>query len=58
MLLLNALIFQFKYVKSRKPVHVNELLDYIQNQYIIGKISIWEYKLIFCELDKRGAKKP
>ncbi|PLT30463.1 YppF family protein [Peribacillus deserti] len=56
MLLLNALILHYKYVKSRNPAHVNDLLDFVQKQYIIGRLSIWEYKILFHELDKRGAK--
>jgi YppF-like protein len=57
-MLLENLIHRFKQVKGRNPLHVNELLDYIQKSYICGTLSIVEYKKLFFELDKRKAKKP
>lgn len=57
-MLLEDLTNRFEQVKKRNPLHANELLDYIQRSYIHGEISIVEYKNLFCELDKRGAKKP
>lgn len=52
------LIHHFKLDKKRSPSHVNELLDYIQNRYIQGEISIVEYKNGFYELNKLNAEKP
>lgn len=49
---------QFELVKKRNPLHVNELLDFIQKCYIHGELSIVEYKKLFFELDKLEAKKP
>ncbi|OKL37844.1 YppF family protein [Domibacillus mangrovi] len=57
-MLLEDLIHRFEIVKKRNPLHANELLDYIQKSYIQGELSIVEYKNLFFELDKRGAKKP
>ena len=52
------LIKHFQLEKKRNPSHVNELLDYIQNGYIYGELSIVEYKKLFFELNKRNAEKP
>ncbi|WP_071394035.1 YppF family protein [Bacillus tuaregi] len=52
------LIYQFKEEKNFNPSHANDLLDYIQKCYIEEKLSISEYKKLFCELDKMQAEKP
>ena len=57
-MLVEDLIQQFKLVKDKNPLDVNELLDYIQKSYIDGELCIVEYKKLFFELDKRGAQKP
>ncbi|USK72319.1 YppF family protein [Peribacillus asahii] len=57
-ILVEDLIQQFKLVKDKNPLDVNELLDYIQKSYIDGELCIVEYKKLFFELDKRGAQKP
>lgn len=57
-LLVENLIHRFKLDKERNPSHVNELLDYLQCQYIYGELSIVEYKNLFFELDKLNAEKP
>jgi YppF-like protein len=57
-MLVEELIHHFELEKKRNPLHVNELLDYIQKGYIYGKLSIGEYKSLFFELDKLEAKKP
>ena len=46
-MLVEGLIHHFKLVKQRSPLHVNELLDYIQKGYIYGELSIVEYKKLF-----------
>ncbi len=56
--MLKNLIHSFQLEKDRNPSHVNELLDFLQKDYISGKLSILEYKKIFSELDKRNAEKP
>ncbi|MCQ6277152.1 hypothetical protein JMM81_19955 [Bacillus sp. V3B] len=49
---------RFELVKKRNPLHINELLDYLQKSYIYGELSIVEYKKLFFELDKLKAEKP
>jgi hypothetical protein len=57
-MLVKNLINHFQIEKNRSPLHVNELLDYIQKKYITGELSIVEYKELFAELAKRNAEKP
>jgi hypothetical protein len=57
-MLLEDLINRFKAVKKRSPLHVNELLDYIQNRYICNEITIVEYKHLFSKLHQCSAEKP
>lgn len=57
-MLIEDLIHRFQQVKKQTPLHVNELLDYIQKSYIYGELSIVEYKKYFFELNKLGAEKP
>ena len=45
--MLAELTRKFELVKDRTPLHVNELLDYLQKSYIFGELSIVEYKKIF-----------
>ena len=54
--MLEELTNRFELVKKRNPLHINELLDYLQKSYIYGELSIVEYKKFFCELDKLEAK--
>lgn len=56
--MLEELTNRFELVKKRNPLHINELLDYLQKSYIYGELSIVEYKKIFGELDKLKAEKP
>lgn len=49
------LIHHFILMNKREPLHVNELLDYIQKSYIHGDLCIKDYKRLFRELNKRGA---
>ena len=56
--MLAELTRKFELVKERTPLHVNELLDYLQKSYIFGELSIVEYKKIFFELDQLKAEKP
>jgi YppF-like protein len=57
-MLVKNLINHFQIEKNRSPLHVNELLDYIQKRYITGELCIVEYKKLFAELAKRNAEKP
>ncbi|WP_338448776.1 YppF family protein [Niallia oryzisoli] len=57
-MLLEGLIKRFKSEKKRNPSHVNELLDYVQKNYLSGELTIKEYKNLFFELDKQNAVKP
>nr|WP_281172657.1 YppF family protein [Aneurinibacillus terranovensis] len=52
------LINVFIQVKKNQPLNSNELLDFSQQKYIGGEISIAEYRNLFRELNARGAKKP
>jgi hypothetical protein len=56
--MLKELTNRFENVRKRNPLHVNELLDYLQKSYIYGELSIVEYKKMFFELDKLQAEKP
>ena len=56
--MLEELKNRFEQVKKRNPIHVNELLDYLQKSYIYGELSIVEYKNLFFELDQLKAEKP
>ena len=56
--MLEDLIQRFNTVNKRNPSHVNELLDFIQQCYIHGELTISEYKAYFSELDKKNAEKP
>jgi len=57
-MLMEDLIHRFKLVKNCNPLHVNELLDFVQKRYISEEISIAEYKKLFFELDQLDAEKP
>ncbi|WP_028390393.1 YppF family protein [Bacillus cihuensis] len=57
-MLVEDLIHRFQLAKKQPPLHVNELLDFIQKSYIYGEFSIVEYKKHFFELNKLGAEKP
>lgn len=48
----------FNLVKDCEPLHVNELLDFVQRRYIAGEITIAQYKALFFELDQLNAEKP
>ncbi|WP_338470626.1 YppF family protein [Niallia sp. XMNu-256] len=56
--MLAELTKRFQQVKKCEPLHVNELLDYLQKSYIYGELSIVEYKKIYSELDRLNAEKP
>lgn len=56
-MLLQDFIHQFILIKKRVPLHVNELLDYLQKSYVCGELSAIEYKNLFLELNKRGAER-
>ena len=45
--MLEELKNRFVQVEKRTPIHVNELLDYLQISYIYGELSIVEYKTLF-----------
>ncbi|HZG70611.1 MAG TPA: YppF family protein [Chondromyces sp.] len=55
---LKDLMFLFMQSKSQKPEHVNDLLDFLQQIYLNGSLSIKEYKVLFKELNAQGAQKP
>jgi hypothetical protein len=52
------LIHTFDQVKGRKPTTADELLDFIQVNYLQGSLSLNEYQVYFKELHAQGAKKP
>ena len=56
--MLEELTKRFEDIKKRDPLHVNELLDYLQKSYVFGELSIVEYKEIYRELDQLNTEKP
>ena len=52
------LINAFSEVKGRKPATADELLDFVQVNYLRGSLSLNEYQIYFKELHAQGAKKP
>jgi hypothetical protein len=52
------LITRFIKVKNTVPKHANELLDFIQQEYVHGKIATSEYRILFKTLNNCGAEKP
>ncbi|MCK1993610.1 YppF family protein [Peribacillus muralis] len=52
---IEVLILHYIQEKRRKPHHANELLDYIQNEYVNGKLSILQYRSLCQDLYLRGA---
>ena len=57
-MLLKDLMHSFILEKEYRPLHSNELLDFIQRKYIEEELSIAEYKKLYSELDKLNAEKP
>jgi len=55
---LEDLISKFIQMKNHKPLHVNDLLDFIQQNYVQNKLTIDQYRSLFKELTDRGAMKP
>jgi len=53
--MMNTLISTFKKERNQAPQSINELLDYFQRKYIIGEITINDYRQIFACLHKEGA---
>lgn len=53
--MLKQLIKSYQKEKSQAPQSIHALLDYYQQKYIIGEISIRDYKNIFACLHKEGA---
>ncbi|WP_110112352.1 YppF family protein [Bacillus sp. CGMCC 1.16541] len=54
----NELRKSFVECKKYEPEHHNELLDFAQQKYLKGNISISQYKSIVKELELIGAQKP
>ncbi|MBM7650122.1 hypothetical protein JOC78_003106 [Bacillus ectoiniformans] len=57
-MLLEDLIIHFILLKKQLPKHANDLLDHIQKSYLLGDLSLLEYKCLLFELEQRGAEKP
>ncbi|PLT35225.1 YppF family protein [Bacillus sp. V5-8f] len=55
---IERLITNFIISKSHLPTHANVLLDHARKEYILGKISIKDYRELLQELSKRGATLP
>lgn len=55
---LEELIKSFIVQKNSKPEDVNELLDYVQKNYINDNLCIVQYRNLFRQLHDRGALKP
>lgn len=54
----NELRNKFIAFKQYEPEDGNELLDFAQQKYLRGEISITEYKQLIRELELNGAEKP
>ncbi|MBM7703313.1 YppF family protein [Metabacillus iocasae] len=54
----NELRKNFIECKQYEPAHHNELLDFAQQEYLKGTLTIGEYKSIVKELELIGAQKP
>jgi hypothetical protein len=54
----NELRNNFIAFKQYEPEDGNELLDFAQQKYLKGEISIIEYKQLVRELELSGAQKP
>lgn len=57
-MLIKNLIETFILEKQYRPLHSNELLDFIQRKFIEEEMSIVDYKKLYYELDKLNAEKP
>lgn len=55
---INELRNNFIAFKQYEPEDGNELLDFAQQKYLKGEISIIEYKQLVRELELSGAQKP
>jgi hypothetical protein len=55
---MNNLLKQYIEVKGTAPAHVNQLLDFIQREYVHGKLTIIEYRKWYKMLLQYGAQKP
>ncbi|PAK38666.1 YppF family protein [Peribacillus simplex] len=53
---IEVLILHYIQEKRQKPNHANDLLDYIRNEYVNGKLSILQYRSLCQDLYLRGAK--
>lgn len=58
MMSLEELIVQFIKAKEDRPENDNELLDFLQQRYVKGALTITEYRFLLRELQARGAQKP
>ncbi|WP_066174051.1 YppF family protein [Bacillus marinisedimentorum] len=55
---IEELIRQFTDVKKNQPESNDVLLDFVQQSYLNGELSIVEYRHFLRELHARGAQKP
>ncbi len=55
---IEELIRQFTQVKQERPESNDVLLDFVQQNYLKGELSIVEYRHFLRELHARGAQKP
>lgn len=51
-MLLEDIIQRFISEQNHNPLHVAELHNYIKKAYILGELSIVEYKKLLSEIDK------
>ncbi|MFB9757675.1 YppF family protein [Ectobacillus funiculus] len=45
-------------VRQYEPTETNELLDFVQQRYVMGEICILQYRDLIRELEAMGARKP
>ncbi len=57
-MLLKDLMNSFILEKEYRPLHSNELLDFVQKKYIQEELTIVQYKKLYSELNKLNVEKP
>lgn len=45
-------------IRQYEPSETNELLDFVQQRYLMGEICILQYRNLIRELEAIGARKP
>lgn len=49
---------KFISLKSFEPENINQLMDFLQQYYLSGEVTIQHYRELIRELEMFGAQKP